>query len=73
MKLPPNLFNSKDPQMTLPNDFTDSATAIEGSEGAPFLFQKQGVELRYIYSTTKFTTSIEAKPVFPSLDSKKVK
>lgn len=65
-----SLLRDHEPQMTTTEDFTGMATVIASSEGALLLFQKQGVELRYIYSTPEFTTSIESKPVFPPLGSK---
>lgn len=66
-----SLLRDQEPQMTMTKDFTGMATVIASSEGALLLFQKQGIELRYIYSTPEFTTSIETKPVFPPIGSKK--
>ena len=66
-----SLLRDQEPQMTLTKDFTGMATVIASSEGALLLFQKQGIELRYIYSTPEFVTSMETKPVFPPIGSRK--
>lgn len=66
-----SLLRDQEPQMTMTKDFTGMATVIASSEGALLLFQKQGIDFRYIYSTPEFTTSIETKPVFPPIGSKK--
>lgn len=66
-----SLLRDQEPPMTMTKDFTGMATVIASSEGALLLFQKQGIEFRYIYSTPEFTTSIETKPVFPPIGSKK--
>ena len=66
-----SLLRDQEPQATKTNDFTGMATIIASSEGALLLFQKQGDERRYIYFTPEFTTSIETKPVFPPIGSKK--
>lgn len=64
-----SLLRNQETQMTIIKDFTGMATVIASSEGALLLLQKQGAELRYIYSTPEFTTSIETKPVFPPIGS----
>lgn len=66
-----SLLRDQEPQLTKTNDFTGMSTVIASSEGALLLFQKQGEERRYIYFTSEFTTSIETKPVFPPIGSKK--
>lgn len=66
-----SLLRDQESQATKTNDFTGMATVIASSEGALLLFQKQGDERRYIYVTPEFTTSIETKPVFAPIGSKK--
>jgi len=57
--------------MTVTKEFAGMATVIASSEGALLMFQKQGDALRYIYLAPEFVTSIESKPVFPPIGSKK--
>lgn len=62
-----SLLRDQEPQMTLTKAFAGMATVIASSEGALLMFQKQGEEIRYVYFTPEFATSIETKPVFPPL------
>lgn len=66
-----SLLRDQTPHMVVTKEFTGIATVIASSEGALLLFQKQGKELRYIYSSPEFTASIESKPVFPPIGSNK--
>lgn len=66
-----SLLRDQKPQMIVTKEFTGMATVIASSEGALLLFQKQGDELRYIYSAPEFTASMETKPVFPPIGTKK--
>lgn len=52
-------------------EFEGKAAVIASADGALLLFQKQGTEMRYIYSTAEFTASIETKSVFLPLGAKK--
>lgn len=65
-----SLLRDQKPDMVVTKDFTGIATVIASSEGALLLFQKQGPELRYIYFTPEFTTSVESKPVFQPLGNR---
>jgi len=66
-----SLLRDQNPHMVVTKEFADMAAVIASSDGALLLFQKQGSELRYIYSTPEFTTSMETKSVFPPIGSKK--
>jgi hypothetical protein len=66
-----SLLRDQEPQATKTNDFNGTAAVIASSEGALLLFQKLGDARRYIYFTPEFTTSIETKPVFSPIGSKK--
>lgn len=66
-----SLLRDQEQQLTVTKEFTGMATVIASSEGALLMFQKQGDELRYVYFTPEFATSIETKPVFPPIGSKK--
>lgn len=66
-----SLLRDQEPHMIVTKEFTDVATVIASSEGALLLFQKQGIEFRYIYSAPEFTASMETKPVFPPIGTKK--
>lgn len=59
-----SLLRDQEQQRITTKTFNGMATVIASSEGALLLFQKQGAEFRYIYSTQDFATSIETKPVF---------
>jgi len=61
-----SLLRDQVPQMTVTKEFTGMATVIASSEGALLMAQKQGEDLRYVYSSPEFSTTIEAKPVFPA-------
>ncbi|MYN09202.1 hypothetical protein [Pseudoduganella aquatica] len=52
-------------------EFSGKAAVIASADGALLLLQKQGAEMRYIYSTAEFTASIETKSVFPPLGMRK--
>lgn len=65
-----SLLRDQEPQIIVTKEFTDMATVIASSDGSLLLFQKQGVEFRYIYSAPEFTASIETKSVFPPLGTK---
>ncbi|UMR31598.1 hypothetical protein MJ904_05105 [Massilia sp. MB5] len=66
-----NLLRDQQAHPIVAKDFTGKAAVIASSEGALLLLQKQGQELRYIYSTAEFTASMETKPVFTPLGSRK--
>ncbi|MDZ5631891.1 hypothetical protein [Janthinobacterium sp. GMG1] len=51
-------------------EFTGMATVIASSGGQVLLYQRQGSESRYIYSTPEFTTSVESKRVFTPIGAK---
>ena len=67
-----SLLREQEPQMIVAKEFRGMATVIASSDGALLLYQKQGAELRYIYSSSDFTASIESKPVFPPIGSTKL-
>jgi|GEM_PF-838347 len=66
-----SLLRNDEPHMIVTREFTGNANIIASTEGALLLFQKQGDEFRYIYSTPEFTASMETKPIFSSVDSNK--
>jgi len=66
-----SLLRDQNPQLTMTKDFTGMAAVIASSGGELLLFQKKDVEIRYIYFTPEFTTSVESNSVFPSIGSKK--
>ena len=66
-----SLLRDQNPHIVMTKDFTGAATVIASSEGSLLLFQKHGEEFRYIYSASEFTASMETKPVFPPLTSRK--
>lgn len=66
-----SLLRDQAPQMTVTKEFAGMATVIASSEGALLMFQKEGEDFRYVYSSPEFSTSIETKPVFPAIASKK--
>ena len=60
------------PQMTSTEKFTGMANILASSGNALLLFQKQEKEIRYIYSSPEFTTSVESiNSGFPQIASKK--
>lgn len=65
-----NLLRDQQPHPIVTTTFTGSAAVIASSEGALLLYQKQGTDLRYIYSAPEFTASIETKPVFRPIETK---
>lgn len=66
-----SLLRDQEPQTVVTKELTGLASVIASSEGTLLLYQKQGVELRYIYFSPEFTASVETKPVFPSIGAKK--
>lgn len=66
-----SLLRDQEPHMIVTKEFTGAATVIASSEGTLLLFQKQGIEFRYLYSAPEFTTSLETKSVFPSIGTNK--
>ncbi len=66
-----SLLRDQKPDAIVTKEFNGIATVIASSEGALLLFQKEGAEFRYIYSTPEFTTSMESKAVFPPLGARK--
>lgn len=66
-----DLLRTQQEHPIVTKDFAGKAAIIASSEGALLLFQKQGTEMRYVYSAAEFTASIETKPVFPPLETKK--
>lgn len=65
-----SLLREQKPHMILTKEFTGMAAVIASSEDALLLFQRQGKEFRYIYSTREFAITIETKPVFQPLSPK---
>lgn len=65
-----SLLREQSPQLTMTKDFNGMAAVIASSGGELLLFQKNDIEIRYIYFTPEFTTSVESKPVFPPIGSK---
>ncbi len=65
-----SLLRDQEPQMTVTKNFSGKATVIASTEGSLLLFQKQGVEFRYVYFTPEFATLIETNPVFPSVEQR---
>lgn len=68
-----SLLRDQNPNMVVTKDFRGLATVIASSDSALLLYQKHQGELRYIYSSPEFTTSMETKPVFPPLGDKATK
>jgi hypothetical protein len=66
-----NLLRNDEPHMIVTKEFTGNANVIASADGALLLFQKQGDEFRYIYSSPEFTASMETKPAFPPIGAKK--
>lgn len=66
-----SLLREQVPHMVLTKEFTGMATIIASSGAQILLFQKQGKEQRYIYTAPEFTASMETKPIFSPLGTKK--
>jgi len=64
-------LRNDEPHMIVTKEFTGNANVIASADGALLLFQKQGDEFRYIYSSPEFTASMETKPAFPPIGAKK--
>lgn len=67
-----NLLREEEPHFVMAKEFSGKATVIASSEDELLLFQKEGSELRYIYFAKEFTTTLETKPVFSSLNISKM-
>ncbi len=65
-----SLLRDQVSQRVVSKEFEGKATVIASAEGALLLYQKEGTEFRYVYSSPEFTTSIESKDVFPPIGSK---
>ncbi len=66
-----SLLRNDEPHMIITKEFIGNANVIASTEGTLLLFQKQGDEFRYIYSTPEFTASMETKPVFSPVGAHK--
>lgn len=66
-----SLLRDQEPHSVLTKEFTGAATVIASSDGALLLFQKQGGDARYIFSTPEFAASVETKAVFPPIGRSK--
>lgn len=66
-----SLLRSQTPHRITAKDFVGTANVIASSDGALLLYQKKGVDFRYLYFCPEFTTSVETRPVFPPIGSQK--
>jgi hypothetical protein len=64
------LLRDQAPHRIVTKEFTGQAAVIASSDGALLLFQRQGAEMRYIFSAPEFTASMETKSVFSPIGSR---
>lgn len=65
-----DLLRNQNPQIVIMEKFSAMAAVIASSESELLIFQKKGVESRYVYFAPNFITAIESKDVFPPIGSR---
>lgn len=66
-----SLLRSQTSHKVVTKHFEGTANVIASSDGVLLLYQKAGADFRYLYFCPEFTTSVETRPVFPPIGSKK--